>query len=183
MKNIKDSLQNSISERDYLSKTILNDFKLNNSNIILYPLFENDKISLKEILTIYRNEDKLSIETNNEIVKIVDFIELVLFMKEVEEFLLLEDSEIIKKRLEVFNTKYMTIIFPILDMIFEIDGDLKILGAKIDFDSFMSHYRYEAMKHGLSYLSKTILATVPKDTKKIYLATTSGLNKMSSCEI
>jgi hypothetical protein len=183
MKNIKDSLQNSISERDYLSKTILNDFKLNNSNIILYPLFENDKISLKEILTIYRNEDKLSIETNNEIVKIVDFIELVLFMKEVEEFLLLEDSEIIKKRLEVFNTQYMTVVFPILDMIFEIDGDLKILGAKIDFDSFMSHYRYEAMKHGLSYLSKTILATVPKDTKKIYLATTSGLNKMSSCEI
>jgi uncharacterized protein YrrD len=104
-------------------------------------------------------------------------------MKEVEEFLLLEDSKIIEKRLEVFNTKYMTIIFPILDMIFEIDGDLKILGAKIDFDSFMSHYRYEAMKHGLSYLSKTILATVPKDTKKIYLATTSGLNKMSSYEI
>ena len=170
MKNINNSL----------SKKLLNDFKLNNSNIILYPIFKKDKIELKEILTIGGKNDKLSINTNKQIIKILEFIELILFMKEVEEFLLLENNKIIEKKLEDFNSQYMTVATPILDMIFEVDGDLKILRAKIDFDSFMSKYRYKAMEYGLYSLSETIHATIPKNTKKIYLATTSGLNKMSS---
>lgn len=183
MKNIEDSLLNKILERDHLSKKVLNDYKLNNNRIILYPIFEKNKILIKEVLTISGDEDKLYIDTNNQIVEELEFLELILFIKEVEKFLLLEDEKVIEKKLEDFNSQYMTIATPILDMIFEVDGDLKILETKIDFDSFMSDYRYRAMKYGLDYLSQTILTTVPRDTKKIYLATTSGLNKMSSYEI
>ncbi len=166
-----------------LSQKLINNLKLNNSNIILYPIFKKDKTELEEILTIKRVGDKLSVDTNSQLMEILEFAELVLFMKEVEEFLLIEDREIIKEKLKDFNNQYMTIATPILDMIFEVDGDLKILGAKIDFDSFMSQYRHTAMEYGLYSLSETILATVPRDTKKIYLATTSGTNKMSSYEI
>jgi hypothetical protein len=183
MRNIEDNLINRILEKEHLTQNILNRFKLNKSNIILYPLFKKDKIALKEILMIGADGGKLTISINNKIIDNLEFRELTLFMKEVEEFLLLEDRKSIDKKLEDFNHKYMTVATPILDMIFEVDGDLKILEAKIDFDSFMSYYRYKAMEYGLYYLSETILATIPKDTKKIYFATTSGLNKMSSYEI
>jgi hypothetical protein len=184
MKNIEEKLLNKITKRCHLSQKILNEYKLNNNNIILCPMFKKDKMEIEEVLNIGIRENKLSIEVNHLIrEESIGFSELILFLKDVEEFLLTEDKKIIENGLERFNSHYMSVATPILDMIFEVDGDLKILEAKIDFDSFMSHYRYEAMKHGLSYLSKTILATVPKDTKKIYLATTSGLNKMSSYEI
>jgi len=173
MDNIKESL----------SLKLLNDFKLKRDSIILYPIFEKDKIALKKILIISKNQNRFSIEINHRISELLEFKELVLFIKEVEDFLLLEDKKNIEKKLEEFNNKYMTVATPILDMIFEVDGDLKILRAKIDFDSFMSEGRYRAMEYGLNYLSETILSTVPKNTKKIYLATSSGLNKMSSYEI
>jgi hypothetical protein len=175
---------NKVVEGLPLSTKVLDDYKLNNQNIILYPIFKRDKIELEEILIISRKEDKFLIDTNNKIMEeSPDLLELILFIKEVEEFLLLEDEKSIEKKLEDFNTQYMSIAISILDLIFQIDGDLKILGAKIDFDSFMSDYRYRAMKYGLDFLSKTILSIIPEDTKKIYLASTSGLNKMSSYSI
>ncbi|NEW60422.1 hypothetical protein GSY74_03930 [Sulfurovum sp. bin170] len=177
MKNIEDKPLN-------LSKELLDSYKLNNNNIILYPIYYKDKIELEEVLTISSKEGKLSVDINSQIREDEpDFSELVLFIKEVEEFLLLEDEKIIEEKLKSFNSQYMTIATPILDMIFEVDGDLKILRAKIDFDSFMESYRYEALEYGLYFLSETILPTVPKDTKKIYLASSSGLNKMSSYSI
>jgi hypothetical protein len=185
MKNIEESLLNKIIEKYHISKEIFNNYKLNNNNIILCPIYKQDKLELEEVLTISIQEEKLYIQINHLITEqSPDFSEFVLFIRDVEKFLLAEDEKIIKKKLEDFNSQYMTIATPILDMIFEVDGDLKILRAKIDFDSFMSDYRYRAMKYGLDYLSQTILTTVPRDTRKIYLATTSGLlNKMSSYKI
>ncbi|SFV59960.1 hypothetical protein MNB_SV-12-1247 [hydrothermal vent metagenome] len=173
-----------IGREEELLKKILNNYKLNNNNIILYPIYNKDKIELEKILIISSKDGIISININSQIIEEnTDFLELILFIKEVEEFLLLEDGKIIEEKLKDFNSQYMTIATPILDMIFEVDGDLKILRAKVDFDSFMEKYRYEALEYGLYFLSETILPTVPKDTKKIYLATTSGLNKMSSYTI
>jgi len=158
-------------------KEVLN--LLDGDGILLSPIYCKSSAEVNVVTISKRGEDYLSFETTQDLLReSIDFSEYILFIKEVESFLLLEDEGLIADRLKILNSNYLTISTQILELLFEIDGDMKILKAKVDFDTFMSQHRYAVIQMALSVLSPSILQNIPKESKKIYFLPFGDLEKI-----
>ncbi|RUM69693.1 MAG: hypothetical protein DSZ07_04225, partial [Sulfurovum sp.] len=64
----------------------------------------------------------------------------------------------------------------VLETLFELDKNLKILNLKIDLDELINNHRYKILNFALDYVSETIVKAIPKGKRKIYFSPFGDLN-------
>ena len=151
---------------------------IEDNSLILYPSFSKKNSELK-MVAISKIDGKLLIKTYRErIENIPNILSFTLFIKSVEELLVLEDSKKIEEEIKSFNLKYSKIDKNILKTIFKINSNNEILKPKISYNYFMNNYRYKLLNWILSYFKDITIKSIPNGTKKIYFSPLEELNTL-----
>ena len=135
--------------------------QMEESSVVLYPTF-NEKLSQLEVISVSKQKGELKIESYKEqIENAPDFLNFTIRIKELEELLLLENRD-----------------KEIVDKIFEINRDNKMLKVEMTYSYFMNNYRYKLFEWIVSYFRNIVIKSIPKGTKKIYFSPLGALTTL-----
>lgn len=134
--------------------------QIEEDSVVLYPTF-NEKISQLELISVSKEQGELRIKSYKEqIENAPDFLNFTADIKELEEFLLLDDREKIERKIS------------------KICKDSKMVKLDITYSHFMNSYRYKLFEWIVSYLKNIVIKSIPKGTKKIYFSPFGALTML-----
>ena len=151
--------------------------KIEETSMVLYPLYYEERSEL-QIVAIGKKSGALSIQIHHKILnEDVKFSNFILFIKDVEEFLTLNEKQRATK-LKGLNGKYANLNSETLKLVFQLDNEGKIVKAKVDHSTFMNNLRYKIIQSALQHLSSIFIEAIPQDVKKVYISAFGDLNML-----
>jgi tetratricopeptide (TPR) repeat protein len=164
-----------LNEDTFDPKTIEN---IDEKSVIIYPIYDADRSEL-QVVALYKEKDEVKITIEHKVLEDnPKFYNFILLIKDVEEFFGLEEEEEKKKKIKALNSKYGKMSKKVLESLFELDKNLKILKLKIDHSELMNNSRYKILNLALDYVSETIVKAIPKEKTKIYFSPFGDLNML-----
>ncbi len=153
--------------------------KIDNKSVVLYPIYDADRSEL-QVVALYKEKDEVRVIIEHKVLEDnPKFYNFILLIKDVEEFLRLEEEEEKKTKIKVLNSKYGKMSKKVLETLFELDKNLKILTLKIDLNELINNHRYKILNLALEYVSETIVKAIPKGKTKIYFSPFGDLNMLA----
>ena len=163
------------NEKPFDMKTVE---KLDKKSVVLYPIYDADRSEL-QVVALYKENNHIKVTIKHKMLKEnPKFYNFVLLIKDVEEFFGLKKEKDREKKIKALNGKYGKMSRVILEMIFKLDENFKIIALKIDFNQLINNHRYKILNFALNYLSQTIINSIPKGKTKIYFSPFGDLNML-----
>ena len=154
--------------------------KIDEESVVLYPIHFNDyhnKQSELSVVALYKRDGELSVDIIHKTIDSLDFIDYIYLIRDVEEmFFLMKSNKTIEHKIEELNNKEIGVDNEILQEIFELDSNKKIVSLKMSGHDFAYSYKYEIIQNALSFIADICIQSIPKGTKKIYFSPFGDLN-------
>ncbi len=154
--------------------------KIDEESVVLYPIHFNDyhnNQSELSVVALYKRDGKLSVDISYKTIDSLDFIDYIYLIRDVEEmFFLIKNNNTIEHKIEELNSKKIGVDGEILQDVFELDTNNKIVSLKMNEDDFAYSYKYEIVQKALSFVADICIKSIPKGTKKIYFSPFGDLN-------
>ncbi|CAA6806209.1 MAG: Unknown protein, partial [uncultured Sulfurovum sp.] len=118
---------------------------INNESVVLYPIYDADRSEL-QVVALYKEKDEIKVKIEYKVLEDnPKFYNFILLIKDVEEFFGLEEESEREKKIKALNSKYGKMSKKVLETLFELDKNFKILTLKIDLDELINNHRYKIL--------------------------------------